>query len=314
MKKVLGVAALAALFATSAMAASLDIRVVTTSDASAADPAASVPVMVQVQLDGGGAPTSDGLALIGFNIDVTPSGGAADADLCDTSGFLLMAPLSMQSFDRKDLSGPGFSNDGLTNPKASPNLSGYSGTCDGSGALLQLGGGQNTIGNTPGGAPYPIGSVVTGVGNGGWMTVATGDIDASSLSSGMAWDVTVNTVFANTIDMGQSSAPYAVSEVTTVNITGGLHIEQQGTLCADADVNCDGSVTALDLGVVVAPANWQKPAFPGGALCDRADVNNDGNVTALDLGAIVAPVVWQTSSGPCTCVTLSPGSGGCPTP
>lgn len=306
MKKVLGVAALAA-FATSAMAVTVDVRVVTTGNAATAQAGPSVPVMVQAQLSAGSA----GLALIGFNIDATAT-GAADPDLCDTSGFLLMAPLSMQSFDRKNLSGPGFSNQGLTNPSSSPNLSGYSGTCDGNGKLLQLGGGQNTIGNTPGGAPYPIGSVVQNIGNSGWTTIATGEIDASALTSGQNYVISVDTVFANTINSGQVSAPFAVSEAT-VGTTASLTINA-GILCPAADVNCDGNVNAGDLGVVVNGANWQKPAFPGGALCDRANVNGDANVNAGDLGAIVAPGVWQTSHGSCSCQTSSPGAGGCPNP
>lgn len=301
MKKVLGVAAVAAMFATTAMAASLEVRVVTTGDLPSASASASVPVFVQARLDGGGAPTSAGLALIGMNVDVTPGGGAADADLCDTSGFLLLAPLGMATFDRLANPGPGYSNWGLTNPSASPNLSGYSGTCDGAGALLQIGGGQNTIGNTPGGAPYPIGAVVTGKGNGGWVTVAEGDIDASSLTAGQSWVVSVNTVFANTINTGQVAAPYAVSEAT-IGTLSSLTINA-GVLCHDADVNCDGSVTALDIAVIVNPANWLQ-AVPA---CDRTDVNNAGGTTALDIAVLVNPANWlqvKTPGGAAGCICI----------
>ena len=302
MKKVLGVAAVAALFATTAMAASVQVRVVTTGNANAAPASASVPVFVQAQLDNGGAPTSSGLALIGFNIDVT--GSAPDPDLCDTSGFLLLAPTGMANFDRLAHPGPGFSNWGLTNPSASPNLSGYSGTCNGAGKLLQLGGGQNTIGNTPGGAPYPIGAVVTGKGNGGWVTIAEGDIDASSLAAG-AWTVAVDTVFANTINTGQVSAPYAVTEAT-VGTLSSLTISA-GIVCPAEDVNCDGSITFLDLSVVTGPGNWLQ-AVP---LCDRADVQG-GGVSFLDLAAVTAPGKWLTNHGACSCTTNTPGTGGCP--
>ncbi len=69
--------------------------------------------------------------------------------------------------------------------------------------------------------------------------------------------------------------------------------------CADADVDCDGSVNAVDLGIVRAPANWQLPVEQ--AACPRADVNGDGYVNAVDLGVIRAPANWQTSTGPCIC-------------
>lgn len=58
---------------------------------------------------------------------------------------------------------------GLTNPPGPAddnplNPSGYGGTPDGDDWLRQIGGGQNTIGNTPGGAPYPIGHTIEGIG------------------------------------------------------------------------------------------------------------------------------------------------------
>jgi hypothetical protein len=200
----------------------------------------------------------------------------------------------------------------LTNPSSSPNLSGYSGTCDGAGDLLQLGGGQNTIGNTPGGAPYPIGAVVPGKGNGGWTTIAAGDIFVT-LAVGEDYFVSVDTVFANTINTGQVSAPYAVTEATVpVNGLSSLHITS-GVLCDESDVNCDGSINGLDLGVIVHPSNWQQSP----PACDRADMSGptflvpDGIANGLDLGAVVHPTNWQqTGNAGCTCTTATPGPGG----
>lgn len=316
MKKVFSVLAIAGLLcATSAFAASLEVRVVGDGDVSSYNVGAPGPVnvFVQARLDGGGAPTSAGLALIGWNMTGTGT-GVADPNLCDTSGFLLTAPLIMDQFDRLANPGPGFSNFGLTNPSASPNLSGYSGTCSGI-ILLQLGGGQNTIGNTPGGAPYPIGTVDQGIGNGGWVTIAEGIFDVPALGAGETIELAADTVFANTINTGQASPPYAVTEVTNITVTGSLEISA-GVLCPAYDVNCDGQVTGGDLAAVVNTANWQKAAWPavGGALCDRADVNGDGQVTGGDLAPIVNVSNWQTNHGPCSCVTSTPGAGGCPTP
>jgi hypothetical protein len=297
------------LFATTAMGASLQVRVVTTGNAATAPVSASVPVFVQAQLDNGGAPTSSGLALIGLNVDVTPGGGAADADLCDTGGFLLLSPVAMEAFDRVDYPGT-WHNKGLTNPSASANLSGYSGTCDGAGALLQVGGGANSIGNTPGGAPYPIGDssgsagvqIPTGIGNGGWTTIAEGDIDASSLTGAQTWTISVNTAFANTINTGQTQAPYAVSEATPVTVSGSLLISA-GVNCNAADVNCDGQVNGLDIAVIVNPGNWQLPV----AACDRADVNGVGGANGLDVAVLVNP----PPAGPWQTITTPGGAAGC---
>jgi hypothetical protein len=311
------------LFATTAMGASLQVRVVTNAAApdgqgGTAPVSASVPVFVQARLDGGGAPTSSGLALIGLNVDVTPGGGAADADLCDTGGFLLLSPVAMEAFDRVDYPGT-WHNKGLTNPSASANLSGYSGTCDGAGALRQVGGGANSIGNTPGGAPYPIGDssgsagvqIPTGIGNGGWTTIAEGDIDASSLTGAQTWTISANTAFANTINNGQTQAPYAVSEATPVTIVGSLLISA-GVNCHNADVNCDGSVTALDIGVIVNPSNWLKPQ--GAAACDRSNVDSVNGTIATDIAVLVLPANWLQVKTPggaagCTCTTAT--AAGC---
>jgi hypothetical protein len=291
---------------------------VTTGDQATASAGPSVPVFVQARLDNGGAPTSSGLALIGWNLDVTPAGGAADADLCDTGGFLVMAPVGMNMFDRKNASGPGFNNLGLTNPSSSPNLSGYSGTCDGVGGLLQLGGGQNSIGNTPGGAPYPIGDssgaagvqIVQGVGNTNWVTIAEGDIDASSLSGAQSWTLAVNTVFANTINNGQSVAPYAVTEATQ-----GAHaslVISAGVNCHPSDVNCDGSANALDVAVITNAANW----LLANPACDRADAAGNGSANALDVAVVTNAGNWLQIKTPpggpasCNCVTNTPAN--CP--
>ena len=299
MKKVLGIAAIAAMFvASSAMAATLELRVVTDGDSATATVTAGdmVNVFVQARLDGGGAATSDGLALWGSNIKDL---GADPVDLCDTSAFLVTSTAAMGNFDRVDTLG-NITNFGLTNPSASPNLSGYSGTCDSSGGLWQLGGGQNTIGNTPGGAPYPIGTVDTGIANGGWITVAEGMI----ATPGEQVDdlvLTLDTAFANTINTGQAGVPYSVTEVASgdIDVSGALTISFGGTLCVDADVNCDGNVDGLDIAAVKAPGTWLQP-IPG-ALNERGDANGDGNVDGLDIAFVKAPGTWLTSTGPCTC-------------
>jgi len=247
---------------------------------------AAVPVEIQVQL---GGTATDGLALLGLNL--TASGTLA-FNLCTQADFLVTAPASLAPhFDR---------NGGLTNPPGGP-ISGFSGTCDGAGGLWQIGGGQNTIGNTGTPVSYPSGTVLEGVGNAGWVTFASGTLDAPASGTGTII-LTANTVFANTLDAGQTGPVYDVSEVAAANITvaGSLTINVGPTqpACADADVNCDGTVNASDILSVRAPGTWQTSGAPGFV---RGDVNNDGAVNASDILSIRAPGTWQSSTGPCTC-------------
>jgi hypothetical protein len=79
-----------------------------------------------------------------------------------------------------------------------------------------------------------------------------------------------------------------------------------GTPCADADVNCDGSVNGGDILGIRAPGTWNTAGTPG---FTRADVNDDGAVNGGDILSVRAPGTWNTSTGPCTCggaATLCP--------
>jgi hypothetical protein len=293
MKKLLVLGAVFGLCVVPSLAqTTLQVRVVTTGDAAttAVDPGDVVPVMIQAQL--GGTPT-DGLALVGLNLEDESD----QVDLCNQTLFLVTAPTSpvdiKAHFDR---------NGGLTNPPGGP-VSGFSGTCDGALGLWQLGGGQNTIGNTGTPVNYPSGTVLEGVANGGWVTIASGTLLTPAAGNGTIV-VAADTVFANTLDAGQTGPVYDVSEVASGNISAG------GTLtitvgvtqpdCAAADVNCDGSVNTGDLLSVRAPGTWGTSG-PNGFV--RADVNNDGAVNTGDLLSVRAPGVWGTSTGaPCNCL------------
>jgi len=287
MKKLLVSAAVLGLCVVPVLAqTTLQVRVVSGGAATVqADNNDVVPVEIQAQL---GGTATDGLALLGLNL--TASGDIA-VDLCNQTAFLVTAPASLAPhFDR---------NGGLTNPPGGP-ISGFSGTCDGAGGLWQIGGGQNTIGNTGTPVSYPSGTVLEGVANGGWVTFASGTLTVPASGEG---DIvlTANTVFANTLDAGQTGPIYDVSEVAAANISaaGTLTIEVGGgVMCADADVNCDGTVNAGDILSVRAPGTWQSSGAPGFV---RADVNNDGLVNAGDILSVRAPGTWQTSTGPCTC-------------
>jgi hypothetical protein len=78
--------------------------------------------------------------------------------------------------------------------------------------------------------------------------------------------------------------------------------------CADADVNCSGTIDVGDIGVISNPLNFQQSP----PACDRADVNNSGGADVGDIGVIASPLNFQTGNGdPCNCVTATPGVAGC---
>lgn len=182
MKKAFLIAACAVLMTgVAANAASLTMSI---SGAATVAPDAEYSFQIVAELGAG----SDGLALIGVDL-------AADG--------VALSPLapgaSMSSFVRDE---------GLTNP------AGYGGTESG-GDLLQIGGGQNTIGYSTDdpaypNPSYPIGDVVLGIGDEAAVVIAEGTVTAPSSGS---FTLTISNAFANTIDEGQTEAPYAVSAV-----------------------------------------------------------------------------------------------------
>ncbi len=65
--------------------------------------------------------------------------------------------------------------------------------------------------------------------------------------------------------------------------------------CHPADVNNDGYINGLDMGVITNPSNWST-ADPANPL---ADVNCDGIVNGIDIGVITNPANWGKRTGPC---------------
>ena len=135
-----------------------------------------------------------GLALWGT--DVVWSAGTPTA---------MTAPAGMVTFVR---------NNGLNNP------AGYGGTVSGS-TLLQVGGAQNTIANTVGNAPYPVGSVVTAVGYPAAVDVATGNAPVGTT-------ISMANCFANVITGPAVGGVYPVA-AATVTCSGSITIPPVGT-------------------------------------------------------------------------------------
>ena len=298
MKKVMCLAVIAVLCVGTSAYADITLELRLVDDVGSAAPTIANDEEVELHLQGRllGDP-SEGLALWGANLSAIAAGTVPpNADLCDTSGFVIVAPVADYEFDR---------NLGLTNPASLIGQTGYSGTCDGT-DLLQLGGGQNTIGNDDPPA-YPTGTVLFGVGNSDWEDLGVGYYVPNVDDDGTV-TLTLDTGFANVIDVGEVDqcvvAAYIVSGVDTdtmagmvITVTGGL------PPCAATDVNCDGTTNAGDLLVIKNPANWLQTVPP--STCVRCDVNGDTLINAGDLLVIKNPANWLTSPGPCTGV-------GCP--
>lgn len=107
---------------------------------------------------------------------------------------------------------------GITNPD------GFGGTVIG-GDLVQVGGAQNTINNTPDNAPYPIGSVLTGVAKPsgcGRVVLVTGTLIAPNELGTYALSIT--DAFANVIRAGETGEPFWATESVDVESGAPLKI------------------------------------------------------------------------------------------
>jgi len=288
MKKALLIAACAVLMTgVAANAASLTMAI--TGDASAQ---AGEPFAFQIWATLGAG--SDGLALIGVDLEGTSN--------------VTLSPLSpgasMSSFVKVE---------GLTNPD------GYGGT-DVAGKLLQIGGGQNTIGYSTDdpaypNPDYPVGDVVLGIGDEVAVMIAEGTVTAPG--EGEEFTLTISNAFANTVDEGQTEAPYAVSAVDepviydpafiTRIVSGGIVPQLtaassvgehtgEGDLALPIGVDglneprvqgggelylvleFDGDVDAGGLSAAFAPALGVGASVTAGAASNMAEIHFDGNV------------------------------------
>jgi len=147
---------------------------------------------------------SDGLALWGTDIAFSGLG-----DRTNLAGGLLADPANVDPIQQFDYP------NGVTNPPHVADASGYRGTASGTLSLLQAGGGANTIGNpVSGGAPFPIGSVITNVAQNATVVVATGTYNVPAGDG--THTLTLANCFGNTIDEGEAGPTvYNVSAATT---------------------------------------------------------------------------------------------------
>lgn len=274
MSKVLAAAAAFGL-AVPVMADTLELRVVGDSDASTVDGSGgAVNVFIQGRIQGA---TDFGLALWGANLSDQGAGGA------DVTSAVLDSPGGDIDQFKKNL--------GLTNP------AGYGGTAIG-GNLIQIGGGQNTIGNS-GPTLFPVGTVATDVANGAaWVNLASGTYNASGEGDDVV--LTLDTGFANTL--AANSGPVFPVNAATVTIVSALTIEVGGGgpldftgVASVADHAASGSFPggALDVPIdagagaakadLIEPRQFSAAAVPGLGLSARVDF-----AEAIAVGAVTS--------------------------
>lgn len=169
--------------AVSARATDLNLWIVSGGmDSISVSPGATVDYAVMAEL---GDAENEGLALIGFDLSCT-CGVLPQADTPTTE------PMKNFAIGTESL--------GINNP------AGYGGTLLGD-VLKQVGGGQNTINNDVGNAPYPIGGVITGVAQpGSPVAVATGSFTAPTIPG--VYQVIATNVFGNAIVMSETGDPF----------------------------------------------------------------------------------------------------------
>lgn len=152
---------------------------------------------------------NEGLALVGLSLNYT--GGDIGQQANDPSGAITPAN-PMPAFVIPD---------GITNP------AGFGGTMIG-GDLIQIGGAQNTINNDINNAPFPIGQVVTDVGNGGEVVVATGSFNVGATEG--AFELQAFDVFANVIKAGETGTPFWATEAAGVGTVTNLSVTVSGVV------------------------------------------------------------------------------------
>lgn len=203
---------------------------------------------------------NEGLALVGFNLEfVMPDGSPNPPQAVALAPGNSPTTAPMSNFVK---------NLGLTNPD------GYGGTVD-NGRLVQCGGGQNTIMNAqvvctgpmdcPTGstcqgalctavAPFPIGTVMTGVAKGVSEVLLTGTVDLPTTLPPGTYELRLTTLIANAIQTGQVGNPFWVTQEVFPGVVTNLQVVVQGVagdacaFCGPAIVASDPPINAIDAG------------------------------------------------------------------
>ena len=207
---------------------------------------------------------NDGLALIGLSLDFDLASPGGDLAPAGTPIGAITCGNPMPAFVIPN---------GITNP------AGFGGTVIG-GNLIQIGGGQNTIKNTAGNAPFPIGTVLTGVaqpGGCGPATIATGSLTIPLGTAPGTYHLNAFDVFANVIKDGETGEVFYATEAAGIGTVTNL----------TADVPPGGANLVSSIPAFTAHGITTVPAM--GTLWRSA-----GNVVRLTFdGAVALPTAGQ---------------------
>jgi len=190
-------------------------------------------------------------------------------------------PAAMSDFSRPN---------GISNPGESDPTTGYTGLQRGTPGeqnLLQIGGAQNTLGQTlPPGSGVAEAAVVTGgVGQSGNVILATGSFQAPAAPG--TYTYRIQTPLVNVLTA--VNAPPAFSPVISLDPTDislapfSITFTIDGA-CDPCDVNCDGSVNGSDIATFVAAV---QPGAPAGCSPCAGDTDNNGSVQLADIANFV---------------------------
>lgn len=171
---------------------------------------ASVPFVVTGELSD---VPNGGLALVGFDL-------CFPGEVLDPLQLVVPGDPPMNNFvsDETQLLYKGISNPVGPCPPAC----GYAGTLI-DGCLVQIGGGQNSIKNTPDNADFPIGTVIENVAVFG----SPEELISGTLTAPMAagtYYLNVSNLFANVIQDGQTGEPFWASEAAGAGTIGNLTV------------------------------------------------------------------------------------------
>lgn len=199
---------------------------------------------------------NEGLALAGFDVDF--SGGPLVQANTPTT-----APMN-----------------NFVTPQGINNPAGYGGTLI-DGNLVQVGGGQNTIKNVVSNAPFPIGTVITGVAHSS-VELVNGSVTAPAAPGN--YTLSVLNLFANVIKDGETGTVFWATEAAGVGSISNL------TIIVQDGAGCPGTGTPIEI-VSSVPANnsidARQPSTLAGGCADTPgqasiEITFDGAAAGLD--------------------------------
>ena len=233
--------------------------------------------------------TGDNLGLALFACDlVQDPNNPAFLDL--PPGSASSIPALMQGFNRPR---------GITNPGEGGAASGYIGVQRGTAGkknLIQIGGGQNTLGQAGTGfATDP--NVTGGVAQPGPLLVLSGSFAAPSAAG--VYRFSLANAVANVLETIGTLPNFSRVGHATLNLTNASITFTVGNTICRGDANCDGRVDFGDINPFVQALSdfnaWhaQYPNCPA----QNPDVNGDGHVDFGDINPFVA--LLSSGGGPC---------------